>query len=186
MSFDNCKERPTNYVALWGKKGAGKTTVAQALRGAMSVGPNKVQVKSLSQPLKEAFRLLFNKDWSSLTGEEKEFYRPFMQGCGDLVWRFEKDYFAKKIVESASLLDYVIVDDLRYIRELNVLAKNANRIVVIKIEGPNEDHNDEHSSELGIGLSDVTDYTWTNNMTHMEGEGLLDLLIEIGFYKTGE
>lgn len=183
------------YIALWGKKKAGKTTLARQLASELHKQDKRTTRLSFAEKLRQAYRLFFpdSPPWLELDPLTKEAHRSFMQICGDAAKSVDPCYFAKDLVRQAEntfeifAIDdpenppplYVVIDDLRFIEEYEAL-KNSGRVVVVKLVSDMQDDNDTHRSEAHDGLESITNFTWHNLLRDTdEGKLLCDF---IGFY----
>lgn len=172
------------YIAFWGKKKAGKTTVGRLLLYELRKRGHQAVLMSFADRLRQAYDLFFPETphWLELDPETKEAHRPFMQICGDAAKAVDNDYFANDLVrraqeaysnkESKDTL-YVIVDDMRYLEEYKAMARSGSTLA-IKLQSPLQGVNDAHRSEAHEGLDDISDLFWFNELREEEGELLAD------------
>lgn len=172
------------YIALWGKKKAGKTTVGRQLLYELRREGHRTVLLSFADKLRQAYEVFFPSygPWLKLDPETKEKHRPFMQICGDAAKAVDNDYFANDLVERAEETYnalyhkapiFVVIDDMRYLEELEAL-RGSGKLISIKLESSLQSTTDGHRSESHVGLDDNTDVSWFNELRDNEGALLLE------------
>jgi len=132
-------------IAFIGKMCSGKSTMCRYLQSIHS----EFIVLSFAAKIKEIARDLF---------EMKKKDRALLQQIGTKMRELDSDVFAKYLIRQSNKSNFVLVDDVRYINELNYLKKNGFILVKLvispqfqkkRIEQLYGEHSDEHLSRLG-------------------------------------
>lgn len=167
-------------IALLGLAGSGKSTLAKSLEESHTVLSFAAPVKELSIVLyntmaeelgREAMKLRSMEDMEG----SKTYFRKLIQIAGDELGR---GYFGESIwVDKMSrILDYyeennspVIIDDVRYPNELNMLISRGFKIVYVDRAGLKRM---EHPSEsLTYELAQDICEVWAKGLTYMPNKG---------------
>jgi len=122
-------------VGISGKRGAGKTTAADYL--VKMYGFTKVSFAAL---LKEQAKLLFPFSREQLYGSAKEKKykkydwtpRDFMIKFGQFLRYWDQDYWIKYALLECEKHDRVVIDDLRYQNEANILKAAGAKLIRIR------------------------------------------------------
>lgn len=133
-------------IGITGKKGAGKDTVADILT---EYGFVK---KSFAQPLKESLRIMFNFSDEQLYGEKKEEIdsrwnispRNAMQFFGtDILRKMDEDFWIKHM-EQRLTEKLIVIPDVRFSNEIEVIKKRGGYILGIRGRGIDDTHESEN------------------------------------------
>lgn len=170
-------------VAISGKMGSGKGELTKALSQAF-----RVRSLSLARPIKQTIQLMDreapkdldkydNKNlYSELYGAT---YRVVMQALGDMHRNvFGKDFYINRLLREIDDLgeptlknqyDIIVVDDVRYLNELNRLELKGAITVRIEVDKSrlSREHATAHSSEVELDRYKYFQYIVENNMTPM-------------------
>lgn len=119
-----------------GKAESGKDTVANHIYNILSSAGKSVFIIHFADYLKFACSTYLGWD-----GKKDEYGRSMLQNIANEHFRkFNQDYFAERTVETIKILatnyDYVLIPDLRYTNELE-LVKNNFDSVAIRVERKN-------------------------------------------------
>ncbi len=123
----------TTFILITGYCGAGKTTAASDIYNMLTSHGYKCKIKSLATPLKELASIYFYYDES-----KKEIQRPLLEDLAkNLKELFGKELFAHTLLDNCKhdFVDYIIVDDLRYVDEYKTIS-DFFRTTVIKVADP--------------------------------------------------
>ncbi len=177
-------------IGIAGKMGSGKTTVAKKLR---EILPD-FEIKSFGNKIKQECSENFNYplDWNyTIEGKNKnvKFFNP--QTKLECEWKVRKilqwygtdyirknhgnNYWVDKLFNDLSLIDNIIIDDVREIAEIEAIKERKG--LLIKLEVFNEwlpNKFSKHSSETN--LDDYHDYDLI--LTPNEGVDQLELCSE--------
>lgn len=155
-------------IAFAGPAGAGKDTAANILAERLK-HRRRVARLAFAQPLKEAARHLFGFTDEQLYGEEKELAvwkgekspRDVLQWLGtDVLRANDPDHFLHLMrarIDKADA-DIILITDLRFDNEADLVREMGGRVVWIKREGRAQKkiETTQHASEAGISSFDVT------------------------------
>ena len=122
-------------ILVSGKAEAGKSTVAAMIKKVLESRSNKVIKVAYGDLLKYFARQYFNWD-----GNKDEIGRGILQHTGDIVRAKNINYWVDFVTDFAKLFeseyDYVIVDDCRYINELERWDHSWNT-TTLRVNRPN-------------------------------------------------
>ena len=107
-------------IAIIGKMCSGKTTVANYL---MKINNDFIKL-SFADKVKEIAKDLFGM-------EKKD--RKLLQMIGTKMREIDQDIWAKYTANKTNLSEFVIIDDLRYKNEFDILRINGFKIIKLKI-----------------------------------------------------
>lgn len=130
-------------IAISGKIGSGKSTIARELFNNEPFN-NKYKIKSIASNLKQICNILYN------TNDKTK----ILQIVGNHMKLLDDDIWIKSLNINSE--DNIIIDDLRYIDEVDYLTKiyGKNQMYLIRLEGnPNNtitsrDRNDKSEVDL--------------------------------------
>jgi hypothetical protein len=158
-------------VALSGRKGSGKSALSDAFEATCKGSVTRL---SFAEPLKEALKPLFLFTDEQLYGSEKEDVDPrwgvsprcIMQHLATdfLREQVDKDFFLKHMdrrLEAVTAKGIVLIDDVRFENEQQLLKKHGALLVHIERDGGEKDG---HSSENSLDM-DLLDAILKNEST---------------------
>lgn len=174
-----------HVIALSGKAGSGKSTFAELLKGELENQFHlEVKTASFASSLKQEVASTFMvSDRSVLYDQERkkeslpdyvknfaqelgipqvENYRELMQAYGDFKRKDNPNYFSDILIErlkgfEASNVPCIIIDDLRYLNEIEVLRNSRFIVTIIRLEHCNP-VKDQHRSETDLDSFNGWDY----------------------------
>lgn len=143
-------------IAISGRKGCGKSTVANILE-------NKIKnafIYDIAFPLKKIGEILFNWNDAWLHGVYKETIdsnfnispREFMVKLGSFIRDINKDILMKPLHKICNNNNVVIISDVRLVNEQEYLKNNFKNIVFIKIIKENNSNDDSDITESEVDL----------------------------------
>lgn len=173
------------YIAFYGKKRAGKTTVAKQILSILEKD-HHVTILSFADRLRQAYDLFFPETppWLELDAETKAKHRPFMQVCGDAAKLVDPNYFTNDLIARAEHFNFtsglssatktlrpyiVLVDDLRFDFEYTGLANTKRPVHLIELTSSLQQGGDSHNSEKHTGLKELATHHWHNQLRPSEG-----------------
>lgn len=141
-------------IAMTGSIGAGKTTIANALKEDLPntvIVPVAYHVYAAAECVYDYLALEFEKD------------RALLQAIGDIGRSVDEDFWISNTV--ATILKprrdksthYYIVPDIRYPNEIAYLKAKFETVIHIKLEGTHTAETSNHSSETS--MNDYNNYT---------------------------
>ena len=149
-------------IAITGKAGAGKDTLAQALGVSHGHLP-----RALAAPIKDFVRRVFDIPHDVLYGpsELRNLPRPELGGAAPRValqklgteWArsFDPDVWVKLLLREAACINEgelpICVTDVRFENEARLLHKAGFLLIEVRRQGPSEEEWRDHASEAGIG-----------------------------------
>lgn len=149
-------------IAISGKAESGKTYTANIMKDILDC-----KIIPLASTLKEQAKAL---GWS---GEKDEKGRTFLQELGKCIKKYNgADYYAKKLIEKIGDDDFVIIDDLRLIEEIDTIKDAFENVLTIRVERPYwlnrlTEEQRKDISEVGLDFYDF-DMTLTNDENYDE------------------
>lgn len=184
----NSLVRNIQVIAICGRKRTGKDTVAEYL--CENYGYKNVK---FAEPLKETMKCLFGFTEKQIEVDKEVVDnvwgitpRHAMQFFGTEIMQFKlqeiipsigRDFFAKSLV-SKYRHDKIVISDMRFLHESNMIRSVFPDSMIIKLENPDiEGNNDTHMSESGID-DIVADYTIINNKTKQDLFDTLDYIMK--------
>ena len=135
---------PFALIGISGKKRSGKTMVANMFKTMFS-STIKVTIMSLAEPLKQECKKKYKLTDAQVYGKDKEKVfkkvviinrqkcdtaRKVMQVYGQWKRELDKNYWVEKLIKKVdafrrlNLADMVIIDDVRFINEVNIISQN--------------------------------------------------------------
>ena len=139
-------------IAIIGKMCSGKTTVANYL---MKINNDFVKL-SFADKVKEIAKDLFGM-------EKKD--RKLLQMIGTKMREIDKDIWAKYTAKKANISEFVVIDDLRYKNEFDIVKKNGFKIIKLKI-----------SNELQLSrLKKEYPDTWQNHISNCNHQSEIEI-----------
>jgi len=150
--------KKTMVVLISGRIGSGKSTLASYMNEYFVAEGYNSKVFNFAYSLKLIAKKVFGWD-----GEKDEKGRVFLQDLGKSVRKLDPNYWVQNtqmVIENDKKypFDVIIIDDWRYLNEVDVLAKDPINIVYkIRISGDNEKA-DEHESENSLPISNSDKY----------------------------
>lgn len=118
-------------ILISGKAGHGKTTFANFLEEELSLKGDALRI-AFGDLLKDVCRRYF--DWN---GEKDEKGRALLQYVGtELVRERDEDFWTDYVMRFAAVMrpDYVIIDDWRFVEEVERFSQFYNDITTIRVE----------------------------------------------------
>jgi hypothetical protein len=147
-----------NYIGITGKAGSGKSTAADFIK-AQCQSDTQCLIIPFAKRLKELATLA---GWD---GKKDAKGRKFLQDFGELMRRYDKDYWVKEwmleVSKQQTETNYyrgfdapknylIIVDDVRYNNEAEEIIRRGGKVLKVYGRGGLTKELGEHSSELGI------------------------------------
>jgi len=125
-------------IAISGKAGSGKTTLANNLAIALGTKKGKVPLIKIIKFAKPLYDLQHAVQTTLYKEVEKN--RQLLLGIGDLIKKVYgehvfTDYMYTKLKNLDTTEDYVIIDDMRFMHELHMIYPNFNALTV-RLDGP--------------------------------------------------
>ena len=126
-------------IAISGKAGSGKTTLADSLAEVLEKHQtedyNVILIEKFAKPLYQMQREL-----QQILGQEKSKNRDILIGVADIAKKVYGEKIFTEVLKDnlqahSSLLDYVIVDDMRYGHELEMLYSNFD-VLTVRLDAP--------------------------------------------------
>jgi tRNA uridine 5-carbamoylmethylation protein Kti12 len=152
----------TKVILITGHNESGKSTIARDLKNILERYGSTCCIKSFATPLKQLATYLY-----SYSEEEKSRQRQILEGLAlELKKCFGKGLFAYTLLDTCLYdnNDYIIIDDLRYKEEYQVISEFYESIV---IKTPDKDIIDLNDA---IRLNDLIEYFNINDVPYFEME----------------
>jgi len=163
-------------IGLFGRKGSGKTTVAQLIADKI-----KAPILSFAKPLKEMIEKSGLCTYEELYANKTEFSRMILQKIGTNIFRnqIDRNFWIKRMKEEI-FYNYkdckiIIIDDVRFKNEARYVKSNNGKIVRV-IRNDVELIIDNHESEMDCDLI-IPDCIIYNNSSLEDLEGEVSMFI---------
>ncbi len=118
-------------ILIAGKAGSGKTTLGKEIETILQTKKAKVLRTEYSKYLKLYAKEIFNYQENDVKP------RKFLQDTGTFLRSIDEHFFTKRMLEDflvyAKYVDYVIISDVRLIREITDIKEKLTDVVTIKI-----------------------------------------------------
>ena len=175
-------------ICISGYKGSGKDTVSNYIAEKYNY-----EHKKLAQPIKDITKLLFNLTDRDVE-EDKELVnkewnikpRILLQKIGTEMFQYElqkfmpdigRNFWIIRFIKNINKDNLIVISDLRFIHEYEMLKKYCDKIKVIKIEKNNIEQSDTHISENEFDKIPA-DYIIKNNSSFTDLYTQIDNILE--------
>ena len=172
-------------ICISGKAEAGKTTTAYYLKDELkNQGVTRVLHTNYAGVLKFVCKAFFCWD-----GEKNEKGRALLQRIGTDVVRKQNPNFWVNFMKDILLMfpeewDYVLIDDVRFINEIETMKEAFDNVITLRIERPNYENHLTPEQRLHKSECELDDYNFDyviNNPGNSDIRKVVsDLLNEIG------
>ncbi len=148
-------------ILIAGKAGSGKTTLGKEIETILQTKKAKVLRTEYSKYLKLYAKEIFNYQENDVKP------RKFLQDTGSFLRSIDEHFFTKRMLEDflvyAKYVDYVIISDVRLIREITDIKEKLTDVVTIKIINdltPNNLTSDERNHITEKELDNYSDFDY--------------------------
>lgn len=122
-------------LMISGKAESGKTTLANFLRRILENEEKTVKIFPFADNVKHIAR---DMGWDGVKNEKG---RGLLQYIGKIGRSYDKNIWVDKVINeicyASNPSDVVIIDDVRYLNEIDQMTKFSNDVVLIRINRPN-------------------------------------------------